>query len=256
MNRIIFLISILSSLSLTGLKAQGDFADLSTKERINLAEKEETESATDADFQQMMQAGHELFKGQHYLKAIHTYEKAQDRRPYNVYPKVIIADIELSMKDTLQTLRAAEKAQTQSQKMQPEQKSVKPDTKPVTQTIDETKEERLEKLNNWENEERARRERERAEEKEKDAKPTEVIMEGDVEKLSTADYQKELASKYPSGITENVSKEGNKLIITRVVVKDTIGNEYKKVVHDWGGVFYFKNGEAVTERVWTQETEK
>ncbi len=256
MNRIFFLISLLTGLSLTGLKAQEDFADLSTKERINLAEKEESEAATDADFQQMMQSGHELFKDRHYLKAIHAYEKAQDRRPYNVYPKVIIADIELSMKDTLQTLRAVERAQSQSQKMHQDQKPIKQETDPATEPPSETKQERLEKLNNWENEERARREHERAEEKEQDAKPAERVMDGDVVKLSTADYQKELASKYPSGITEKVSKEGNKTIVTRVVVSDNIGNEYKKVIHDWGGVFFFKNGEAVTERVWTQETEK
>lgn len=256
MNRILFLMFLLSSLSLTGLRAQGDFADLSTKERINLAEKEETEAATDADFQQMMQTGHELFKDRHYLKAIHAYENAQNRRPYNVYPKVIIADIELSMKDTLQTLRAAEKADTRSQKIQSDPKPIKPDTNPITDPPAETEAQRLEKLNKWENDERARRERERADEKEKDAKPAEIVMDGDVAKLSTADYQKELATKFPSGITEKVSKEGNKTIITRVVVKDNIGNEYKKVVHDWGGVFFFKNGEAVTERVWTQETEK
>lgn len=256
MNRILILILIFSSISLTGLKAQGDFADLSTKERISLAEKEEMEAATDADFQQMMQAGHELFKDQHYLKAIHAYEKAQERRPYNVYPKVIIADIELSMKDTLQTLRAAEKTQSQPQKIEPKQKVDNLETSTPPEKPEETKEERLEKLNKWEDQERARRERERAEEKEKTAQPGAVIMDGDVEKLSTADYQKELANKYPDGITENVSKEGNKTIITRIVVQDNIGNEYKKVVHDWGGVFYFKNGDAVTERVWKQETEK
>lgn len=255
MNRILFLIFLLSSVSLTELKAQIDFASLSTKERINLAEKEEIEAAGDAAFQQMMQSGHELFKERHYLKAIHAYEKAQDRRPYNVYPKVIIADIELSMKDTLQTLRAAEKAQTQTPKVQAENNPTKPNTNQAPNPPTETEAQRLEKLDQWEKEERARRERERAQQKENNANPTEVVMEGDVAKLSTVDYQKELASKYPSGITETVTKEGNKNIITRIIVKDNIGNEYKKVIHDWGGVFYFKNGEAVTERVWAQETE-
>jgi hypothetical protein len=68
--------------------------------------------------------------------------------------------------------------------------------------------------------------------------------------------QERLASEYKDGITETTFKEGNKDIVQRIVVKDGLGNEYRMVKHPWGGVFYFKNGTSITERVWEEETKK
>jgi len=238
------------------LFGQDNFTQLSTKERIKIAENEEKAAGNDEQFQKLMQNGHNLFKEKHYLKAIHTYEQAQDRRPYNVYPKVIISDIELSMKDTLLTLRAAEKVEAQKEKLEKKEKPIQVKEK-VDEPKPESEEERRAKLEKWENQERAKRERERELEKQKaeEEKPQAVIS-GDVKILTTDDLREELGQKYPDGITEETTTEGNKTIIKRVVVSNNLGNEYKRVIHNWGGVFYFKNGEAVTERVWTEETEK
>lgn len=253
---LVFIFFVCASSSTFG---QGEFTELSSKQRISIAEKEEKEAVKDQEFQSLMQTGHEFFKGKHYLKAIHTYEEAQDKRPYNVYPKVIIADIELSMKDTLQTLRAVEKAEEQTKNLNKAEKPEKiedPKQGDPDQNI-ATEKERKKKQEEWEKNERAKLERERELQKVKeDAKPTEVKMAGDVAILSTEDLQKELGEQFPNGTTEEMYTEGNKTIIKRIVVSDNLGNEYKKVVHNWGGVFYFKNGEAVTERVWIQETEK
>jgi hypothetical protein len=70
------------------------------------------------------------------------------------------------------------------------------------------------------------------------------------------DLRKELGAKYPTGVTERTYTEGNRTITERIVVRDGRGDEYRKVVHAWGGKFYFKNGEAIPERVWVQETER
>lgn len=253
-HRIALIFSLIFLLGIE-LSAQEKFADLSAKERIDIAEQEAIEAAQDAVFQEMMQKGHALFKEEHYLKAIHAYEKAQDRRPYNVYPKVIIADIELSMKDTLKTLRAAEQRELQKDKPILENKSeeVKKD-KSDTDTPEETREERMQKLNQWEAQERRERER-RREAQNENQEPAKIQIEGDIKQLSAEDYQKSLAQKYPDGITEKVTSKGNKVIVERIVVADGEGNKYKKVTHSWGGIFYFKNGDAVTERVWKSETE-
>lgn len=258
MIRIISFLSTLLLFATTSVYGQDNFAEFSSKERINIAEKEESEASNDDVFQLLMQDGHELFKGKHYLKAIQTYEKAQDRRPYNVYPKVIIADIELSMKDTLQTLRAAEKAESLKQEIEKAEKPAEINEEPNIENPEpESEAERRAKQEQWESQERARLEREREREKQREnEKPAEPQMAGDVVKLTTEDLMKELGQKYPNGITEEITTEGNKTITKRIVVANNMGNEYKKVVHGWGGVFYFKNGEAVTDRVWIQETEK
>lgn len=230
------------------LVAQPDFSNLSSRQRIAIAEKEQIEAATDEGFQDLMDKGHDLFKGKHYLKAIRAYEQAQNQRPYNVYPKVKITDIELSMKDTLEVLRAAEKEEMKEQP-KPQAQSA-PD---VAERPQETEKERMQRMDEWERKERERRMAER----ERENKPREEVQTtgGDVRQVSLEEYQKQLAEKYPSGITEETMTEGNKTIVKRVVVKDGKGNEYKRVEHSWGGVFFFKNGDAVTDRVWKSETE-
>ena len=238
---------------------QPDWESLSTRDRLRIGEQEKQEAKSDAQFQQLMHEGHQLFEDRHYLKAIHKYEQAQAQRPYNVYPKVIITDIELSMKDTLVTLREAERAEEankeqeerKTQREQPEEVKEKPEPK-----LTETKQETIDRLSEWERQERRNRERSRERLEEEKAAPQPTLTSGEVRTMSTAEYQEELGRTYPQGVTENVEKQGNKTITTRIVVSDKRGNEYRKVEHDWGGVFFFKNGEAVTERVWNQETTK
>ncbi len=239
------------------VNGQPDWENLSARDRLRIGEQEKEEAKNDAQFQQLMHEGHQLFEGRHYLKAIHKYEAAQEERPYNVYPKVIITDIELSMKDTLAVLRDAERAEEADKEKEDQKvKREKPDEvkeKPEPK-ITETKQETIDRLSEWERQERRNRERARERQEEQQAAPEPTLTSGEVPQMSTEDYQEELGQTYPQGVTENVEKQGNKTITTRVVVKDKRGNAYRKVAHDWGGVFYFKNGEAVTERVWNQET--
>jgi hypothetical protein len=246
------LILILSSIFVFGIaNAQEDLKNLSGKERIRIAENEKIEAATDVEFQQYMSTGHDMFSDRHYLKAIRSYEKAAEVRPYNVYPKVKITDIELSMKDTLEILRAAEKEDIKQEKPKPKE----PEVAEAEQKLPETQKETIARLDKWEEKERQKMEAQREKEKAKTEQPQPNKTEsGDVQAMSIEDYREELAEIFPSGITETVSEEGNKVITKRVVVHEGKGDEYKKVVHNWGGVFFFKNGDAVTERVWNLET--
>lgn len=249
MKRSLFLLATAIFTIPFGSFAQKDFSELSSRQRIQAAEQEQLEAAVDNDFQNLMARGHSLFQEKHYLKAVRVYEKAREKRPYNVYPKVKIADIELSMKDTLDLLKAEEKKELAEERKRPNR--AKPEKE---DRIDESPEERIDKIDNWEEKERERMERERQKSKEEPA-PAGDGKEGDVKRISLEEYQKELAEKYPSGITEETAMEGNKTIVKRIVVREGKGNEYKRVEHNWGGIFYFKNGDAVTERVWKAETE-
>ena len=70
-----------------------------------------------------------------------------------------------------------------------------------------------------------------------------------------AEYNRsKLAQEYPPGVTEESYTEGNKVIIRRVVVNGNKADEYSKVIAKWG-TFYFKNGQSITEAIWSKETE-
>lgn len=73
---------------------------------------------------------------------------------------------------------------------------------------------------------------------------------------SFADYNRsKLATEYPQGVTEESYTEGNKVIIRRVLVNGNKADEYSKVIAKWG-TFYFKNGQSITEMVWSRDTEE
>jgi len=60
---------------------------------------------------------------------------------------------------------------------------------------------------------------------------------------------------YPQGQTEEIIHGENVVIIKRIVVKGQEVDVYKKVTHNWGGLFYFKNEMSITQRVWQEETD-
>lgn len=66
-------------------------------------------------------------------------------------------------------------------------------------------------------------------------------------------YLRNLANQYPEGVTIEHSKLKGRKLTRYIVVKDGWANEYWKVQHDWGGVFYFKNGRSISYNVFTLE---
>ncbi|MBL7902484.1 MAG: carboxypeptidase regulatory-like domain-containing protein [Bacteroidia bacterium] len=68
--------------------------------------------------------------------------------------------------------------------------------------------------------------------------------------------QKELLSKYPPGVTEEIIPSESVVIIRRIVVKDKKAFVYEKKVFNWGGIACFRDGESITELTFEQETKK
>lgn len=68
-------------------------------------------------------------------------------------------------------------------------------------------------------------------------------------------YTNELARKYPEGVTEEITKEGNAKITTRIVVKGNTGDKYVKKETSFGAVYYFKNEATITEAEFNKNTE-
>jgi ribosomal protein S18 len=68
-------------------------------------------------------------------------------------------------------------------------------------------------------------------------------------------YLSELARKYPEGITEeNYDATGGKKIKRIIVNRSGVANDYREVTHNWGGVYYFKNGQSISKFLFSQET--
>ena len=68
-------------------------------------------------------------------------------------------------------------------------------------------------------------------------------------------FLSELARKYPEGITtENYDATGGKKIKRIIVNRSGVANDYREVTHNWGGVYYFKNGQSISKFLFSQET--
>ena len=74
-----------------------------------------------------------------------------------------------------------------------------------------------------------------------------------MDKKST-EFQSKLASLYPEGKTVNNSSKGNKKITQIIMVKEGRGIEYQKIKYNWGGVYYFRNGDPITQLIFEKET--
>lgn len=84
-------------------------------------------------------------------------------------------------------------------------------------------------------------------------------MESIKERLNQMDkksdeFVMELAKVYPNGVTEEVEEYKNRTVYKRIVVNNNRGHLYEKVVYNYGGVFYFKDGDSVAQFVWDKET--
>ena len=93
--------------------------------------------------------------------------------------------------------------------------------------------------------------------KPKEETPANKIKEVDVfiETEKRSQYTNDLAKKYPQGMTEEISKEGNAKVTKRIVVKGNTGDMYVKKETSFGAVYYFKNEAAISEGEFIKNTE-
>ncbi len=68
------------------------------------------------------------------------------------------------------------------------------------------------------------------------------------------EFINELAKVYPEGVTEEIIQMSNRVITKRIVVSEGKGYLYEFVKYNWGGEFFFKNGESASKFVWDKET--
>jgi tetratricopeptide (TPR) repeat protein len=83
---------------------------------------------------------------------------------------------------------------------------------------------------------------------------TENIGGNTGERKDKIKFQNELGKRYPKGVTEEIDEMPRKTITRRIVVKNEIGREFMRIRHDWGGTYYFKDGESTSPFIWQLET--
>ncbi len=235
---------------------------MSARAKSKLAKQEERDAKKDDAYQSLMEEGHTSFEANDFEAALNSFEQASSMRPVNVYPPVMIADVKLAMENYV------EPEDTASIEEEPilSEPEVAELPEVTTKEDDIARQERLKEA--YERE--MQKVQDEAPAPIAEAEPetplidTPAITEVPIEEQKTdsegmieftdEDPQVVLAGKFPDGVTEEEFEEGNKVILRRVVVKDGVANDYRRVTHAWGGVFYFKNGESVTLRTWNQET--
>ncbi len=82
----------------------------------------------------------------------------------------------------------------------------------------------------------------------------ELYLDGGDKKKTFYKAIDELAKTYPPGITQELKTGVRKSIVRRIIVVENLGYEYLRVEHEWGGVYYFKDGVAINKQLWEQET--
>ena len=96
-------------------------------------------------------------------------------------------------------------------------------------------------------------------------KQIEEAKNSNAKKLEEIDYTNkavvekflsELASKYPEGVTEEQYEDASKKVKRVIVNQDGIANEYREVTHNWGGVYYFRNGQSISKTIFYTDTNK
>ncbi len=226
-----------------------DFPGLSAKERSRIAKKEVEEAAADTAFQAVMKASEVLFQQRRYEEALEGYRKARAARPYNVYPKVKIHDLEAMLSKRAEEAAAspavvptpvplaapdpvppapAPSAPSPGPAVQQEPRPAPAPAAPAPVV-----------------------------ERPKAPVPAERPTAAPVHAPASVPEPRATpvveAPPMQDGMVERTYKEGNAHVIERSLTVEGHTTVFKRVIHPWGGTYHFRDGKAIDERVWKEQ---
>lgn len=209
-----------------GQGLEGDFSTLSAKERSRIAKAEEDGASKDAQYQATMSKAEELFREQRFDEALEQFLAARDMRPYNVYPRVKIQDLQALIARRDAANAAQEEVPGSAIDEPPPQKEGPPRSSTVLSPPDGAQ-----------------------------SKPEERPEQHSA--LPIVDRPKPATSvpdtpSAPPADGERIYKEGRAVVVERNTTVEGKVAVFRKVTHPWGEVMYFKDGAAIPERVWTE----
>lgn len=246
------LLAILCCLSALLLCAQPDssltqdFKKLSAKERTRIAREEEQQAAQDTRFQAVMAEAEDLFRQARYEASLDKYKEARSLRPYNVYPKVKIQDLQ-----ALIARMAAEEEQSRVPEEAPpapapvvEHPPAPP--APVVPTL-VTPVPKPEVP--------ATRPAPAPQEKPGSVAPAPAPVERPRPRVE--EERRPVAAPQPGPADgeeyERILREGRAVVVERGVLREGRPVVFRKVTHPWGEVVHFRDGIAIPARVWNEE---
>ena len=243
MNKMIYkiFITLLLSVLIFPLKteAQQDFSQLSSKQKIKLGKKEQTEAKKDPEYLQMMNEGMVYFQAKEYDKAITKYEAAHNRRPNNVYPMVMLEDINVAK----ELISVEAKPETEvvllnsaASEREPENKQSDIVVNLKTDSIQEPQPEKTELIETQTQDPIVINTPEKVEKQ--------VVISNEVKPID----KKEAKVYENDGIFHETLKEGSATIHQITIVKNGKATILREVVHTWGGEFYFLDQDAITKQ--------
>ena len=221
-----------------------DFKKLSAKERTKIAERETKEAAEDSGYQNLMRNADIAFQAGRYQEALATFEQARTLRPYNVYPKVKIQDLQAlikkqdlekagplpplePVKDTTELpAKAPPPAMTPAHARDPNNvgKAAQPAPPPPTPEAP----------------------------KPPPAPHRPLIPPGHSETAEPKPDQLRPQQEGNTAVGERIYMEAGAVVTERTVEDEGRPMVYKKVAHGWGQTFYFKDGHAIPQREWDE----
>ena len=215
-----------------------DFARLNAKERARIAKQEQEGAATDAHYQQVMAQAEKAFQDQRFEDALQLFKEARAVRPYNVYPKVKIQDLQA----LLDKRAAAEAELERNVGPGPERPTGIEAPPPPADTVPKAGTNALPETGGPapvvapEQKPIAVR-TQREEIPVRPAPPSHAARPGDLP---------------VDGVEERVLREGRAVVLERRVTTGGHTEVYRRVSHPWGDVVHFKDGQPIPVRVWTE----
>lgn len=226
------------------------FDDLSPKERSKIAAIETKEAPEDKAYQAAMSEAEHAFQEGRYDDAMGSYGKARKLRPYNVYPKVKMEDLQALI--TKQAIAKAASTAAAGPAMAIAAPSL-PD--PLTVTVADTLSNTISTAPIL-----VMTTPIAVEPAIKDPvvpSPAATVVPVNVTPVVARPSHPEVASKpmeevpkAPTAVGERVFMERGAAVIERTVYESDRLVVYRRVAHKWGQVFYFKENRSITEREW------
>lgn len=196
-----------------------EFKGMSAKERSRIAKQEIADAQQDLVFQGSMARADSLARARQHELALEEYRKARGMRPYNVLPKVRIQDLEvLIAKQAAERSEVADDTTGSAVPPAPEPREV---PRNVVVPVEKTRP------------------------VQREASPVNVAPR-------SPDPEPEVSDVPADGMVERNYREGRAIVTERTLVTEGKAVVYKRVGHPWGEVYYFKDGEAVPERIWKE----